>query len=156
MNQKLLSVVEMNTMIVSHEDELSEIVTTLQQKLGIGSLWAQTQRLVAITLGQQALAMLQRAAVSVEYFNDNVAPNSEESLPQADDTALLEDPVNKAAAVAANMAETLGVDAKAIPLFLVEGIMLTLVGDMINQVKEMLVEADAAEGQAATLSAEVS
>jgi hypothetical protein len=142
------SVVEMTAMIAAQRADLAEIETTLQHKFGAGTAEATAKRQVANALAQQALAILQRASVSVEYFNDNVAPESEESPPQTDDTGLLEDRVKMAAAVAASMAEALGVDAKAIPLFLVEGVMLRLVGDMISQVKELLAEADAAESMA--------
>lgn len=147
----LISVAEMNTMIASQKGDLAEIETTLQQKLGTGTgtAAAQSKRLVAFALAKQAAAMLEQAASSVEYLNVPADSSSEETAPETDDTGLLGGLVKMAAEIAVAIAESLGVDAEAIPPFLIESnsIMLPLSGDMINQAKEKLVEADVAESQ---------
>lgn len=150
MKQKLLSVAEMNAMIASQKADLAEVETTLQQKLGSGPAAAQAKRLVAFALAKQAAAMLEQAASSVEYLNVPADSSSEETAPEADDTGLLGGLVKMAEEIASAIAESLGVDAAAIPPFLIESnsIMLPLSGDMINQAKEKLAEADAVESLA--------
>jgi hypothetical protein len=150
---KLLTPAEMNIMIAEQEADLSELETTLEQKLGNGAAAAQAKRLVATALVKQAAAMLQQASGSVQYLDAEAATSNEEAPQEAGDNTPLGVVVKMAEEVSENLAEMLGVEAAAIPPFLVEcnSIMLVLSGDMINRAKEKLTEAAAAESLASNV-----
>lgn len=146
------TIAEMNAKVAQLSSQLEQINTTLQHSISAGPIAAQSKRLVAKALANDANHTLQQIAESTELLKPQQKSEGNAAMP-ASKTGLLAylgemvDAILETIAQAA--AEQFGIEPAAIEPFLIEhnSVMLEIVADMLDRASVKLTEAAVIEEQ---------